>query len=167
MTQAFRPLLIRAAVPEDSDAIWDIFHEVVSTGDTYAYAPDTGRSEALRLWIEEPQSTYVGVDDDEVVGTYCLKANQPDLGAHVCNAAYMVASRARGEGLGRAMCEHSMAEARRLGYRAMQYNLVVATNEGAIRLWEKMGFTITGTLPEAFQHAQHGFVDAVVMYRLL
>ena len=160
-------MLIRAAVPKDAEAIWRIFHEIVSTGATYAYAPDTSRSEALRLWIEEPQSTYVAVDEGGVVGTYYLKANQPGLGAHVCNAAYMVESHARGQGLGRAMCEHSMAEARRLGYRAMQYNLVVATNEGAIRLWEKMGFTITGRLPEAFQHAQHGFVDAVVMYRLL
>ena len=160
-------MLIRAAVTEDSEAIWGIFHEVVSTGDTYAYAPDTGRSEALRLWIEEPQSTYVAVDEGGVVGTYYLKPNKPGLGAHVCNAAYMVTSQARGQGLGRAMCEHSIAEARRLGYRAMQYNLVVATNEGAIRLWERMGFTITGRLPEAFRHAEHGFVDAVVMYRLL
>ena len=142
---------IRAAVPEDSEAIWSIFHEVVSTGDTYAYAPDTSRSDALRLWIEEPQSTYVAVREGEVVGTYYLKANQPGLGAHVCNAAYMVASKARGQGLGRAMCEHSIGEARRFGYRAMQYNLVVATNEGAIRLWERMGFTITGRLPKAWK----------------
>ena len=126
--------MIRAAIPADSEAIWAIFHEVVSTGDTYAYAPDTGKSEALRLWIDEPQSTYVAFSEDELVGTYYLKPNQPGLGAHVCNAAYMVASRARGQGVGRAMCEHSMDEARRLGYRAMQYNLVVATNEGAIRL---------------------------------
>ena len=160
-------MAIRAAVPEDSEAIWSIFHEVVSTGDTYAYAPDTCRSDALRLWIEEPQSTYVAVREDEVVGTYYLKANQPGQGAHVCNAAYMVAGPARGQGLGRAMCEHSMEEARRLGYRAMQYNLVAATNEGAIRLWEKMGFTIVGRLPEAFLHARLGLVDAVVMYRLL
>lgn len=158
---------IRAAVPEDSEAIWSIFHDVVATGDTYAYAPDTCRSDALRLWIEESQSTYVAECEGEVVGTYYLKANQPGLGAHVCNAAYMVARKARGQGLGRAMCEHSIAEARRFGYRAMQYNLVVATNETAIRLWEKMGFTITGRLPEAFQHAQDGFVDAVVMHRSL
>ena len=158
---------IRAAVAEDSEAIWGIFHEVVSPGDTYAYAPDTSRSEALRHWIEEPQSTDVAEGEGGVVGTYCLKPNQPGLGSHVCNAAYMVTSRARGQGVGRAMCEHSMAEARRLGYRAMQNNLVVATNEGAIRLWERMGFTITGRSPEAFLHAQHGFVDAVVMYRRL
>ncbi len=160
-------MLIRPAVSEDSEAIWGIFHEVVSTGDTYAYAPDTSRSEALRLWIEEPQSTYVAEGEGGVVGTYCLKPNQPGLGSHVCNAAYMVAGRARGQGVGRTMCEHSRVEARRLGYRAMQYNLVVETNEGAIRLWEKMGFTITGRSPEAFRHVRRGFVDAVVMYRLL
>ncbi len=160
-------MLIRAAVSEDSEAIWSIFHEVVSAGDTYAYAPDTSRSEALRIWMEEPQSTLVAEGEGGVVGTYCLKPNQPGLGSHVCNAAYMVAGRVRGQGVGRTMCEHSLVEARRLGYRAMQYNLVVATNEGAIRLWERMGFTITGRSPEAFRHVRGGFVDAVVMYRLL
>ena len=158
---------IRPATPPDHDAIWAIFHEVVSSGDTYAYAPDTERGEALRLWVEAPRATYVAEDEGEVLGTYFIKTNQPGLGAHVCNAGYMVASRARGRGLGRAMCEHSLAEARRLGYRAMQYNLVVATNEGAIRLWEQMGFAVVGRLPEAFRHAGRGFVDAIVMYRLL
>ena len=160
-------MIIRPATPDDADAIWAIFHEVVSTGDTYAYAPDTPRDEALRRWVEIPRATYVAVVEDEVVGTYYLKPNQPGLGAHVCNAGYMVAGRARGRGLGRAMCTHSLSEARRLGYRAMQYNLVVATNEGAVRLWERMGFEVVGRLPEAFHHPERGFVDALVMYRLL
>ena len=160
-------MTIRPATPDDADAIWAIFHEVVSTGDTYAYAPDTPRDEALRRWVEVPRATYVAVVEAEVVGTYYLKPNQPGLGAHVCNAGYMVAGRARGRGLGRAMCTHSLSEARRLGYRAMQYNLVVATNEGAVRLWERMGFEVVGRLPEAFHHPERGFVDALVMYRLL
>lgn len=158
---------IRRARRDDDEAIWEIFHEVVASGDTYAFDPATPREEAIRLWVESPRATYVAELGGEVQGTYFLKTNQPTLGAHVCNAGYMVSGRARGHGLGRAMCEHSLTAARQLGYRAMQYNLVVATNEGAIRLWKKMGFSVVGTLPEAFRHVEQGFVDAIVMYRLL
>ena len=102
-----------------------------------------------------------------MLGTYYLKTNQPGLGAHVCNAGYMVAGQARGRGVGRAMAEHSLEEARRLGYRAMQYNFVASTNEGAIRLWKRLGFDVVGTLPGAFRHEGQGYVDALVMYRHL
>lgn len=158
---------IREAQPADHEAIWQIFHEVVSTGDTYPFSPNTDREEALRLWIEAPRATYVAERDGEIVGTYYLKTNQPGLGSHVCNAGYMVRSEVRGEGVGKAMCTHSLEEARRLGYKAMQYNLVAATNRGAVDLWRKMGFEIVGTLPKAFNHARLGLVDAHVMYRLL
>ena len=112
-------------------------------------------------------ATYVTLVDGHVMGSYFLTPNQPGLGAHVCNAGYMVARRARGQGVGRAMGEHSLAEARRLGYRAMQFNIVVTTNAYAVSLWKSLGFHVVGTLPEAFRHSQHGFVDALVMYRSL
>jgi L-amino acid N-acyltransferase YncA len=158
---------IREVEPRDYDAVWTIFHEVVAAGTTYAYASDTDREEALYRWVEVPRACYVAERDGQVRGTYYLKTNQPGRGSHVCNAGYMVASDARGEGLGRAMCEHSLEEARRMGYEAMQYNLVVATNRRAIRLWKAMDFDIVGTLPNAFQHAEEGLVDAHVMYRQL
>ena len=160
-------ITIRRARPHDHDAIWDIFHEVVAEGETYAYPPDTDREEAMRLWVEEPRATYVAEHEGAIRGTYYIKSNQPELGWHVCNAGYMVRSDARGRGIGRALCEHSLQEARRLGYRAMQYNLVVATNRGAIGLWEKIGFEIIGTLPKAYRHSELGLVDALVMYKLL
>ncbi|MFP4229498.1 MAG: N-acetyltransferase family protein [Salinivenus sp.] len=158
---------LRPAHADDRNAVWDIFREVVAEGTTYAYPSDTPRSEALRLWMEVPQACYVAERDGQVRGTYYLKPNQPGRGAHVCNAGYMVHPAARRQGIGRALCAHSLDEARRRGYEAMQYNLVVATNEGAIRLWREMGFEIIGTLPRAFDHAEHGHVDAHVMYRLL
>ncbi len=158
---------IRLVTSDDHDAVWDIFHEVVATGDTYAYAPETPKADALRLWVETPRATYVAEVEGEVLGTYFIKTNQPSQGAHVCNAGYMVSSRARRLGLGKSMCGHSLISAKQLGYHAMQYNLVAATNEGAIRLWKRMGFSVVGTLPEAFRHARLGFVDALVMYRLL
>ncbi len=160
-------LNIREIQPQDRDAVWDIFHEIVAEGATYAYSPDMGKEEALRQWTERPRACYVAERSGQVLGTYYIKANQPELGSHVCNAGYMVSSDARGQGIGRAMCEHSLQEARRMGYKAMQYNLVAATNKGAIELWKKMGFEIIGTLPKAFNHAKEGFVDAHVMYKLL
>lgn len=159
-------LTIRPATSDDQEAIWQIFHEVVASGDTYAYDPDTPRDEALRLWVEAPEATFVAEDGGQVLGMYYLKPNQPGLGRHVCNAGYMVASAARGRGLGRALCEHSLTEAQRLGYHAMQYNLVVASNP-AVRLWERMGFETVGRLAEAFRQPGRGYVDALVMYRLL
>lgn len=164
------PIDIRAVRPDenrDRAQIWTIFREVVSTGTTYAYPSDTTREEAVRLWIEEPSACYVAETEDRIVGTYYLKTNQPGRGAHVCNAGYMVHSEFRGRGIGRALCRHSLETARERGYVAMQYNLVVSTNEAAVRLWKEMGFEIVGTLPKAFDHAEEGLVDAHVMYRLL
>ena len=160
-------ITIRETRHKDYEEIWQIFHEVVSVGDTYPFSPDTDRKEALRLWVEMPRETYVAKRDGQVIGTYYIKTNQPGLGSHVCNAGYMVRSEARGQGVGKAMCAHSLDEARRMDYKAMQYNLVAATNVAAVKLWQKLGFEMVGTLPQAFNHAALGFVDAHVMYRLL
>jgi L-amino acid N-acyltransferase YncA len=158
---------IRLATASDYEAIWEIFREVVAAGDTFANEPGASREEALEDWIERPQATYVGELEGRVAGVYFLKPNQRGLGSHICNAGYMVAGFARGRGLGRAMGEHSLAQARALGYRAMQFNLVVSTNRPAVELWRRLGFEITGTLPGAFRHSRLGFVDAYVMFRQL
>lgn len=158
---------IRPVTADDWAGLWEIFRTVVETGDTYPYAPDTTEEEAKALWIDAVQATYVAVEDGRVIGTYTLKPNQPGLGAHVCNAGYMVAPDVRGKGIGRALCAHSLDEARKLGFRAMQYNLVVCTNKGAIRLWKEMGFETVGTISGAFNHATEGYVDALIMYRAL
>lgn len=139
-----------------------------ASGDTYAFAPDSSEEEIFRLWVQAPQATYVACSDDgAVAGTYFLKPNQPGLGSHVCNCGYVVAPQARGQGVASAMCVHSQQEALAQGFRAMQFNLVVATNETAVRLWQKLGFQIAGTLAGAFRHARLGYVDAHVMYKQL
>jgi len=162
---------VREATPEDWPGIWHIFHDVVRRGDTYAFAPDTDEAEAKRVWMDAPRATFVTVEGDDssrdVIGTYFLKTNQVGTGAHVCNAGYMVRKDQRGRGLGRAMCAHSLDVARDLGYHAMQFNFVAATNTGAIKLWQDCEFEIVGRLPQAFNHAEDGYVDALVMYRLL
>ena len=160
-------LQIRAAADSDRDAIWDIFHDVVATGDTYVFDPNTSREEALAYWFREDTHTYVAEQNGEVVGSYVLRPNRPGLGAHVSNASFIVAKSARGLGVGRAMGEHCLSEARRLGFRAMQFNFVVSTNESAVHLWQQLGFKIVGTLPGAFRHSQKGYVDVYVMFRSL
>ncbi len=160
-------LVIRRATDDDWPAIWPIFHAVVARGDTYTYAPDTSEAEARRLWLGPGVATYVAERDGRVVGTYVLRPNQPGLGAHVANAGYMVAPDAFGGGIGAAMGEHSLHEARAAGYRAMQFNAVVSTNTRAVALWQRLGFTVVGTVPGGFRHRERGFVDLHVMHRSL
>ena len=159
---------IRRAVERDRDAIWNIFHEVVAAGDTYALDPNISRDDALAYWFAPGTHTYVAEESDiGVTGTYILRPNQSGGGSHVANAGFMVSARARGQGIGRVMAEHCLSEAGRLGFRAIQFNYVISTNTAAICLWQDLGFKIVGTLPGAFRHPEKGYVDVHVMYRSL
>jgi L-amino acid N-acyltransferase YncA len=158
---------IRAAAERDRDAIWTIFREVVAPGDTYAFDSAMSREDALGRWFAANTRTYVAESGGRIVGTYILRPNQSGGGSHVANAAFMVAPDTRGQGIGRAMAEHCLSEALRLGFREMQFNFVVSTNESAIHLWKQLGFKIVGTLPDAFRHPEKGYVDVYVMYRSL
>ena len=160
-------MIIRRAEQADFDAIWPIFHQIASAGDTYAYSPDMGKQEAQKVWMDLPAATYVAEQDGQILGTYYIKTNQAGPGAHVCNCGYMVAAEARGIGLATAMCEHSQQVAVNLGYKAMQFNFVASTNVGAVRLWERLGFETVGCLPRAFDHPVDGYVDALVMFKWL
>jgi L-amino acid N-acyltransferase YncA len=167
MSDAPPPLLIRRATDADWPGIWAIFHAVVATGDTYAYPPDMSEADARQTWMNPGLATYVAERGGEIVGTYVLKPNQPALGAHVANAGYMVRPGAFGGGIGTGMAEHSLAEARAAGYRAMQFNAVVSTNTRAVALWQRLGFDVIGTVPEGFHHRELGYVDTIIMYRRL
>ena len=152
----------------DWSATWRIIEPVFRAGETYAFSPDITEEEAHKVWVELPSATFVAVDENnEVLGSYYIKPNQPALGAHVCNCGYIVAEKARGKGIASEMCRHSQREAISRGFRAMQYNLVVSSNEGAVQLWKRHGFDIIGTLPKAYRHSRLGFVDAFVMYKRL
>jgi len=178
---------IRPATEADRDAIWNIFYEVVAAGDTYALDPNISREDALAYWFAPVTHTYVAEINREsvgeadsfpgmatlsstanpnhvIAGTYILRPNQSGGGSHVANAGFMVSASARRHGLGRAMAEHCLSEARRLGFRAMQFNYVISTNTAAIRLWQDLGFEIVGTLASAFRHPDKGYVDVYVMY---
>lgn len=158
-------LQIRPTTEADQDAIWAILEPVIRAGDTYTLDPGLSRQDALAYWLSPDKSSFVAEDSGEILGTYYIRANQTGGGKHVCNCGYMTAPAARGRGIAHAMCEHSLELAPTLGFRAMQFNFVVSKNEGAVRLWQKLGFAITGTLPGAFHHPTEGFIDAYVMYR--
>ena len=158
---------IRAATPADDDAIWRILEPTFRAGETYPIPRDVSRTDALAYWRSAGHTVFVAEQGGDIAGTYYLRANTQGGGAHVANCGYMVASEAMGRGVARAMCEHSLAQARERGFAAMQFNFVIASNERAVRLWQRMGFEIAGTLPGAFAHPKHGMVDALVMFRRL
>jgi RimJ/RimL family protein N-acetyltransferase len=141
---------------------------VFRAGETYVFSRNISEDEAYKVWVLMPKATYVAVDQDNVIlGTYYIKPNQPGLGDHICNCGYIVAENARGQGIASEMCEHSQREAVARGFRSMQFNLVVSTNLGAVRLWKRHGFDVIGTIPQAFRHPLHGYVDAFIMYKQL
>lgn len=158
---------IRQATNDDHDAIWGIIEPVIRKGDTYAFSPHATCDEMLLEWCGSDTVAYVACLDQKVVGTFMMKRNQPGLGSHVANAGFMVAPQYAGLGVGRKMGEYSLSEARRLGFRAMQFNMVVSTNLAAIRLWERLGFEVVGEVPEAFHQQRKGYVSVYIMHRLL
>ena len=160
--------LIRRFEEADWPAVWPLLQATFKAGDTYAYSPQSTEAEIHKAWVELPTATYVALDaQGSLLGTYFIKPNQPGLGAHVCNCGYVVSPAAQGKGVASAMCKHSQAEAVSLGFLAMQFNLVVTTNERAVRLWQRLGFAVVGTLPRAFRHQRLGLVDALVMFKTL
>jgi ribosomal protein S18 acetylase RimI-like enzyme len=160
-------MLIRSATRRDDDAIWQILEPVVRAGETYTLPREMGREDALAYWFSTGHETFVAEADGSIIGMYYLRGNQWGGGAHVANCGYATAQHATGRGVARAMCLHSLEVARQRGFRAMQFNFVVSTNERAVRLWTSLGFATVGRLPEAFLHPALGYVDALVMYRAL
>jgi ribosomal protein S18 acetylase RimI-like enzyme len=148
--------------------VWRLLEPVFRAGDTFPHDPAISESEARALWVEESQAVMVAIGaTGAVVGTYYLRPNSLTLGAHVANAGYVVAGHCRRQGIGSRLCQHSLQTARQLGFRAMQFNLVASTNTAGIHCWQRNGFQIIGTLPEAFRHQRLGYVDALVMVQPL
>lgn len=161
------PTTIRPYLAADAGAVTGMLMPVFRAGDTYAIDPDIPAPEALAYWTGPERHVFVAEDKGEVLGTYYIVRNQKGGGSHVCNCGYVTAEAARGRGVARAMLAHSLEAAAQLGFRAMQYNFVVATNIRAIATWHRAGFETVGRLPAAFLHPTEGYVDALVMFRPL
>ena len=160
-------ITIRPSTLADADAVWKILEPTIRAGETYTLPRGFTREQALAYWYAPHHETFVAEEDGTILGSYYLRANQQGGGSHVANCGYMTAPWAGGRGVASAMCAHSLVRARERGFRAMQFNIVISTNEVAVRLWQKFGFEIVGRLPEAFNHPNQGYVDAFVMYREL
>ena len=158
-------MAIQPATENDRDAIWAILEPMIRSGETYTLPRDMNKHQALEYWFAADKETFVWKENGAVLGTYFLKANQQGGGAHVANCGYVTAPAAQGRGIARQMCLHSLERAKERGFRAMQFNFVVSTNERAVKLWTNLGFEIVGRLPFSFEHPKLGFVDALVMYR--
>lgn len=151
----------------DADEIWSILKAIIREGDSFAYAPLSTKEEMLSYWLDKKKHTYTALRDDKIVGTFFIQDNQPGLGSHIANAGYATSPEAYGQGVGKQMGVFSLDEARRLGYQAMQFNIVVKTNERAVKLWKDLGFKVIGEIPDAFQHRALGLVNAYIMYQKL
>ncbi|WP_458790059.1 N-acetyltransferase family protein [Yoonia sp. MH D7] len=160
-------MLIRPATPADAQGVWALLKPVFRAGDTYAIDPDINRAAALNYWLDQTAATYVVEDAGDIIGSYYIKTNQQGGGAHVCNCGYIVGASARGQGAAAQMCIASQSQARALGYRAMQFNLVLESNVGAVRLWHRLGYETVSTIPKAFDHPALGLVSARVMFKWL
>jgi L-amino acid N-acyltransferase YncA len=161
---------IRDATEADWPAIWPFFHRIVAAGETYAYDQTLTEEQGRAIWMQPSSAaksrTVVAVDaDGTVLGSANMYPNRPGPGAHVASASFMVDAASSGKGVGRALCQDMIEWARAEGFRSIQFNAVVETNERAVRLWQSLGFEIIGTVPEAFRHPSHGYVSLHVMYR--
>ncbi len=159
--------MIKEISKSEFEAFWPTFLDVIQAQETYAFDPDLNLEQAFSIWCELPLKSYAYVENDSVLGTYYIKQNAMGPSSHICNCGYMVSSAARGKGIARQLCEHSQKIALELGFDAMQFNSVVSTNKVAVSLWEKLGFSIVGTLPKAYKHSKLGLVDSYVMYKWL
>lgn len=160
-------MIIRKAIPEmDQDKVWEIFRQVISTGDTYVFYPDTPKKDLEKHWFTNHMDTFVVENGrGEICGTYIIKPNRMDLGDHIANCSYMVNPEFQGRGIGKLLCEHSIQFAREKGFLGIQFNLVVSTNQAAVGLWQKFGFSIIGTTPKGFRHKKLGLVDTYIMFK--
>lgn len=157
-------MILRKANNEDINKVWPIIKEVIATGSTYVFAPESPKEKMIDYWFDPMKHCYVAEIEGVIVGTFVLKDNQPDLGNHIANGSYIVASVAAGKGVGKAMGKFSIDLARQLGYRAIQFNIVIKSNTVAVKLWQSLGFQIIGEVPEAIRHPNGTFGNAYIMY---
>lgn len=161
-------MLIREFHSSDWSQIFSFFSEIVAAGETYAYPENLSTEEARDLWVASPPGqTVVAVDGEQVLGSASMGPNRPGRGSHIATASFMVDPGRQGGGVGRALGQSVIAWARDSGYRGIQFNAVVETNESAVRLWESLGFEIVGTVPGAFDHRRLGYVGLHVMFMAL
>lgn len=158
---------IRACTTGDGDQIWDIIEPTFRAGETYPVSQDISKVDGLAYWFAPGHSVYAAEENGKLLGTYFLKANFYGGGSHVANCGYIIGPWAQGRGVAKALCQHSLQEAKAKGFRSMQFNFVISTNERAVKLWQSQGFKILARVPQGFLHPVHGYVDTLIMFQSL
>ncbi len=158
---------IRAAEPNDADAIWQILEPIIRAGEVFALSRDMSRDDALAFWCAPDNESLCAVENKQVLGAAYLKENPLKRGRQTANAGYAIANSAEGRGIARTLCLYTLERAKELGYETMQFNYVVSSNSRAVRLWQSLGFEVIDVLPMDFQHPILGPVDVFVMSRSL
>lgn len=157
-------LEIRPYREEDLAGMIRVWNEVVEAGNAFPQI-DPLTMETAGAFFSSQTLTTVADLDGRLFGLYILHPNNVGRCGHVANASYAVVPEARGCGIGRALVEDSLAQAAALGFRGLQFNAVVASNEGAIHLYESLGFKRVGTVPEGFLNGRGVYEDIHVFYR--
>lgn len=160
-------LNVRLFEESDRDLVWEIISAVIKGGETYVFDPKSPKEKMMNYWLAPEKKVYVVLRNKDIVATFTIKANMPDRASHVANASYMVDPKHAGKGIGEFIGKYSLEEAKRLGYLAMQFNMVIKSNARAVNLWKKIGFEIIGEVPNAFRHPSQGMTNAYVMYKEL
>jgi ribosomal protein S18 acetylase RimI-like enzyme len=158
---------IRRATDADWPHLWAIIEPIMREGETFAL-PRDGDEAVARAYFASPEKVnFVAEDNGVILGASYVRPNQQGGGSHIANCGYMTATAARGRGIARALCAHSIDYCRAQGFRGIQFNFVVSTNEPAVHLWQSFGFDILARLPGAFHHPRLGLVDALLMFKPL
>lgn len=158
---------IRPAVEADWPSLWAIIEPIMREGETFALPRDGSEIEARAYFASPEKTNFVAEEDGVILGASYVRPNQQGGGSHIANCGYMTSPAARGRGVARALCAHSIDYCRAQGFRGIQFNFVVSTNEPAVHLWQSFGFEILTRLPKAFEHPRLGFVDALLMFKAL
>ena len=160
-------LSIRAAVFADRDSVWQTLEPTIRASESIALAPDLTRDGALDFWFSAQHEVFVAEQAGTIVGSYFLRESRSGGGAHVAGSLYVVSPSATGRGIAQAMCEHSLIRAKQRGFLSIQLDFVISSDERRLKLWQRAGFRVVGTLPQAFRHPSLGLVDVLVMHREL
>lgn len=160
---------VREARLEDFEEIYDIFCTVLEEGKTYSYSlAEMTPERSLAYWISAPGTHCYVVDvEGKVAGMVAIRPNRTCRAGHVANASFIVHPDFRKRGIARFLGEFAIKRAKKLGYKAMQFNFVVSVNTVAVKLWKSLGFEVVGTLPKGFNHVDKGLVDVYIMHRFL
>lgn len=152
---------------KDEEGLYEIFQEVVDSGSQFPYECSSIEEFHRQFFTPQGQVYVCRSLEEEIIGGFYLKANYSGRSSHIANAAYMIRNSYRGKGIGSLLIKASLQLAKDLGFHAMQFNMVLSQNKLAVKLYERLGFSVIGTLPQAIRNPDGSYQDGYLMHRKL